>query len=303
MQFAFPAARPRHRRVAATLAFMAALGPAFALPAAAETRVRARYAVSVAGFDIGTATMQTGIGTSTYDINLSVRMSGLVKFITGGKAAATSRGSYGEARVVPAAYAINTRAKDKGQVIRFALAGGSVRQLSVEPPPKPNSNVIPVTEADKRNIVDPLSAVMMPVSGGGDPLSEKACDRTLPVFDGRQRYDVALRYDRMETAKPDTSENADPNAKGNYEGKLVVCRASYKAIAGHRPDKDNVKFMENNKEMEVWMAPVAGTRALMPWKISVRTQYGLAVITATSFVVDEGKVGQGKAGGGKGVDL
>lgn len=292
------AARPRTRRAAATLAIAALVAPAFVAPASAETRVRVRYAVTIAGFDIGTATMQTGIGASNYDMNLSVRMSGLAKFLTGGKAAATSRGSYSDARVTPATYAINTKGKDKGQVIRFALAGGAIRQLSIEPPPKPNKNLVPVTDADKRNIVDPLSAVMMPVAGNGDPLSEKACDRTLPVFDGRQRYDVALRYDRMETAKPDTSDNADPNAKGNYAGKVVVCRASYKAIAGHRTDKDNVKFMESNKEMEVWLAPIAGTRAVMPWKISVRTQYGLAVITATSFVVDEGK-----AAGAKGVDL
>lgn len=296
MHLAFPAARPR-RRAAAAFALAGLTALAAAAPASAETRVRARYSVTVAGFDIGSATMQTGIGATSYDMNLSVRMSGLVKFITGGKAAATSRGSFQGAKVVPTAYAINTRASEKGQMIRFALAGGVVRQLSVEPPPKPNRHVIPVSDADKRGIVDPLSAVMMPVPGGGDTLSEKACDRTLPVFDGRQRYDVSLRYDRMEQARPDTSDNADPNAKGGYEGKLVVCKASYRAISGHRPDKDNVKFMEANKEMEVWLAPVAGTRALMPWKISIRTQYGLAVITATSFVVDEGK------GAGKSVDL
>ena len=293
----FPAARPRSRRAAVALAIVALAVPALAAPASAETRVRARYNVTVAGFDIGSATMQTGIGPTNYDMNLSVRMSGLVKFLTGGKAAVTSRGSFQGARVTPAAYAINTRATDKGQMIRFALAGGAVRQLAIEPPPKPNRNVIPVSEADKRGIVDPLSAVMMPVPGTGDTLSEKACDRTLPVFDGRQRYDVSLRYDRMEQAKPDTSDNADPNAKGGYDGKLVVCRASYKAISGHRPDKDNVKFMENNKDMEVWLAPIAGTRTLLPWKISVRTQYGLAVITATSFVIGEGK------SAGKGVDL
>lgn len=292
-----PAPKPLPGRAGIVLALAGLLAPALAAPAAAaETRVKARYAITMAGFDIGTATMQSGIDRSNYDMNLSVRMSGLVKFFTGGRAAATSRGAYDDAKVTPAAYAINTRANDKGQVVRFALTGGSVRQLSVEPPQKPSKNLVPVTDADKRGVVDPLSAVMMPVPGSADLLSEAACERTLPVFDGRQRYDVRLRYDRMETAKPDASENADPSAKGGYDGKLVVCKASYKAIAGYRPDKDNVKFMEANKDMEVWLAPVAGTRALLPWKISVRTQYGVAMITATSFTVGSSQVGESKNG-------
>lgn len=255
-------------------------------PVAAETRVRARYSITLSGFDIGAATMQAGVDRAAYDMNLSLRMTGLAKFITGGKGAATSRGALAAGKVTPATYALNTRSNDKGQIIRFAMQGGAIRQMSIEPPPK-TKNVVPVSEADKRNIVDPLSAVMMPVSGDGDLLAPSSCDRTLPVFDGRQRYDVTLRYDRIETARPDTSDNADPNAKGGYDGKVIVCKASYRAISGHRTDKDQVKFMENNKDMEIWLAPIASVRTLVPWKIAVRTQVGMAVITATSFVIDD----------------
>lgn len=286
MSVNFLAHRALRFRTAGTVLAFAAVTAA-AAPASAETRVRARYAVTLSGFDIGSATMQTGIDRASYDVNISVRMSGLAKFLTGGKGAGTSRGGYQNARVLPSAYALNTRANEKGQIVRFALAGGSIRQMSVEPPPR-TKNIIPVSEADKRGIVDPLSALVMPVAGTGDLLAPSSCDRTLPVFDGRQRYDVTLRYDRIETARPDTTENADPSAKGGYDGKVIVCKASYRAISGHRPDRDQVKFMEANKDMEVWLAPVEGTRALLPWKVSVRTQMGLAVITATSFKIDEG---------------
>lgn len=279
------AARPNRVRAGAIFALAAALSVAAVAPAAAETRVRARYEVTLSGFEIGTATMQTGIDRSSYDINLSVRMTGLARFFTGGKGAATARGAFQDTRVTPSAYALNTRASEKGQIVRFALAGGAVRQLSVEPPPK-TKNILPVSEADKRGIVDPLSAVMMPVAGSGDLLAESSCDRTLPVFDGRARYDVKLAFDRIDTVKPNTENNADPNAKGGYEGKVIVCKASYKAISGHRPGREQVKFMEANRDMEVWLAPIAGTRTLLPWKISVRTQMGLALITATSFQID-----------------
>lgn len=284
---------PSKFRTGAAALLAAAFAFASTAPAAAETRVRAKYVATLAGFEVGTASMQAGIDRASYDMNLSLRMSGLVKLITGAKGAATSRGAYQDARVTPSAYAINTRANDKGQIVRFALAGGAVRQLSVEPTPK-TRNIIPISEADKRGIIDPLSAVMMPVAGAGDTLAPSSCDRTLPVFDGRQRYDITLRYDRTEVARPEPQKDETPGARGGYDGKLIVCKASYKAISGHRPGKESVEFMEKNKEMEVWLAPIAGTRALLPWKISVRTQMGVLVITASSFVID------GKAAG---VDL
>lgn len=286
--------RPNRSAVlTAAIAATLVVGPLLAAagPAAAETRVRARYDLTLAGFDIGAATMQAGIDKASYDMNMSVRMSGLAKFFTGGRGAATSRGAYEASKVAPSAYALNTRSNSKGQIVRFALAGGAIRQISVEPPPK-TKDVIPVTEADKRGVVDPLSAMMMPVAGSGDLLDKASCDRTLPVFDGRQRYDIQLHYDRMETAK------SDGDVKDSYEGKVVVCKASYKAISGHKPGKEQVVFMESNKDMEVWLAPIAGTRALLPWKISVRTPIGTVVIAATSFVV-----GDQKTAGAKGADL
>ena len=245
---------------------------------AEETRVRARYDLTLAGFSIGAASMQAGVDGKAYDMNVSVRLTGLARFLTGGRGAATSRGVLEAARPSPVAYAINTKSGDKGQVIRFALASDAVSQLSVEPPSKTNG-VVPVTDADKKGIVDPVSALMMPAPAGADPLTPAACDRVLPVFDGRQRFDVTLRYDRTEDVKTAKS------GAGQYSGKAVVCKASYKAIAGHKPGRKQVTFLENNKDMEIWLAPVAGTRALLPWKIAVRTEVGLAVIQASSFVV------------------
>jgi hypothetical protein len=286
-------ASPRLRAASvASLAFALSAAPILAAPASAETQLRARYDVTLMGIGIGTANLQAGIDRTSYDVTMSLRMTGLAKFLTGGQGAAASRGGYAGAAVTPTAYALNTRGKEKGQIIRFALAGGAIRQISVEPPVK-TKDTVPLTEADQRGIVDPLSALVMPVAGSGDLLDKASCDRTLPVFDGRQRYDVALHYDRMETA------TAAPEAKDSYSGKVIVCKASYRAIAGHKPGREQVTFMEENKDMEVWLAPLAGSRALMPWRISVRTPIGTAVITATSFVTETKE----KAAGAKGVDL
>jgi hypothetical protein len=41
--------------------------------------------------------------------------------------------------------------------------------------------------------------------------------------------------------------------------------------------------MENNKEMEVWLAPVGESRITLPLRISVATMVGTTVIEATEF--------------------
>lgn len=256
-----------------------AVATAAALPAeAAETRVRARYELTLAGFGIGAASLQAGVDGASYDMNVSARLTGLARFLTGGRGAATARGALRESQPAPSAYAINTKSSEKGQVVRYAMAAGAIRSLAVDPPSR-TEGIVPVSDADKRGVLDPVSALMMPAKASGDPLAPASCDRTLPVFDGRQRFDVALRYDRTETVKPDSP------GPGQYEGKAIVCKATYKAISGHRPGRKQVVFMENNKDMEVWLAPVAGTRALLPWRIAVRTEVGMAVIRATSFAV------------------
>jgi hypothetical protein len=41
--------------------------------------------------------------------------------------------------------------------------------------------------------------------------------------------------------------------------------------------------MKGNREMSVWLVPVAGSRALIPWRIQVQTQVGNVVIEAQSM--------------------
>jgi hypothetical protein len=39
--------------------------------------------------------------------------------------------------------------------------------------------------------------------------------------------------------------------------------------------------MEANRDMQIWLAPVAGTRALVPARIAIRTPVGMAQIEPT----------------------
>ncbi len=76
------------------------------------------------------------------------------------------------------------------------------------------------------------------------------------------------------------------SAKG-YAGTVVVCAARYVPISGHSRDRPATKFMADNKDLEVWLAPIASDRVLFPFRVSVRTMVGTTVVEAQEFRIDE----------------
>ena len=94
------------------------------------------------------------------------------------------------------------------------------------------------------------------------------------MFDGYTRFDIALTYVGERKVK----------AKG-YSGPVAICAARYVPIAGHRMNRPATKFMAENKDIEIWLAPVGDAKVLMPFRLSVRTMVGTAIAEATEFSV------------------
>ena len=157
----------------------------------------------------------------------------------------------------------------------MAMTAGKVEGVDIAPPFDATVPRVPVSDADKRNIVDPLSAFVMVVPPGTDLVGPSACNRTLPVFDGATRFDIDLSY--VGTRRV--------SAQG-YDGQVSICAARYRPISGHRVDGRATQFMADNKSLEVWLAPVAGTRVVFPFRISLLTLLGTTVIEADEFSVD-----------------
>lgn len=252
------------------LALAGALG--LAAPALADGRLEAKYVLTVGGVELGRASVVAVASDAAYEISGSGRITGVLRAVTAGKGRAAARGTLDGTKMVPQVYALNAEAGDKPETARLVMAGGGLKDMDVEPPLKPLPDRVPVTDAVLRNIIDPMSGAFVYVPGTADLLSQAACDRSIPVFDGRQRYDVALKFQRIEQVK----------AEG-YAGPAVVCTVRYTPVAGHRPTRSTVKYMAENKNMSVWLVPLPGTRLLAPFKVSVATMIGTAIFSATSF--------------------
>jgi hypothetical protein len=240
---------------------------------ASSGAVRIRYNLSLAGLPIGIAFLNATIRDDAYKVNASAKIGGILSLISDGKGVATASGRIAPAKPVADDYALNTLSSDKQQTVRMALSGGHIDSVEVRPAVIYRADRVPVSESHKQGVMDPLSALLMPVPGTSAMVSAAACERTLPVFDGAQRFDVTLAFSRMETV---TSEQG-------YSGPTVVCSARYRPISGHRAKRDQTRFMAANRDLEVWLAPIVGTRVLAPWRIVVGTQIGRLEIAATRF--------------------
>jgi hypothetical protein len=240
----------------------------------AQGKLEARYTASLAGIPLGSGVWVIDIAPDQYTAVASGRTSGLVKLVADGAGSGGSRGALQGASVVPTSYASSTTSDKRADEVRMTLRAGTVKDVSAEPPLQPSPDRVPVTEAHRKGVTDPISAALMPVAGNGDVLTPDACKRKLAIFDGRQRADIDLVYKRMDRVKAD---------KG-YQGPVVVCTVLYRPIAGHRPERAAIKYLIEQRDMEMWLAPIAGTRVLVPFRFSVPTPFGLGVLQATYFV-------------------
>jgi hypothetical protein len=239
------------------------------------TRLDAVYSVHLTGIPIGQGAVILDINQTGFAAAGTAKFTGLVRMISTGEGTSTVRGSFQANRVVSSIFSTQSNTSDRNEKVEIVVENGFAKEFSVMPPPRDlDKNRVPLTQAARTNVVDPLSAGLMLVSAPGDVLNPQSCNRTIPIFDARFRYDVVLSYLRTEMA---------PKKIDGYDGAVLVCQARYVPVAGHRTDRPQVEQLAKNKELFVWLAPVTGTRALVPIKVSIATGVGTMVVEATRF--------------------
>lgn len=243
-------------------------------PVCAQGRLEAHYAATLAGIPIGTGSWVIDITETQLTATVNGATSGLLRAFTGGQGNATARATLNGGRVVSSIYAATITGRKKIDSVRFAVANGNVKDLKVDPPTDEDPERIPITETSQRGVLDPMTASLVRMSGNGDLLTAEVCQRTLEIFDGRLRYDLQLAFKRMDKVK----------AGKGYAGPVVVCSAYFAPIAGFVPSRAAIKYLTKQRDMEMWFAPVAGTRVLVPYRAQGPTPIGQAVLEASEFV-------------------
>ncbi|WP_286144430.1 DUF3108 domain-containing protein [Bradyrhizobium sp. NFR13] len=251
--------------------------PSLQGPAQAVTlggKLEAKYEASLAGIAVGKGQWAIDINDDQYSATASGGTAGLLKAFAGGSGSGQSIGRVVGGALVPSNYQAVTTSVKKSETIRMLITPGYVKEYSIEPEPPADPEKIPITDAHRRNVIDPMTGSLLRVAGTGELLTPDSCRTGTSIFDGRMRYDLKLDYKRMENVK----------AEKGYHGPAIVCAVYFTPIAGYVPDRAAIKYLAAQRNIEVTLVPIAGTRVLVPYRMTVPTPLGVAMLEATEFV-------------------
>jgi hypothetical protein len=263
---------PDRRAATAMAGVLILIVGASAISAQAQVRLKARYTISMTGVSIGQIAWLVDIGDKHYTTSANGNASGVLSVLVNGEGSVATRGIVADDHLTPSHFTSNITDDEGKSELRMTFENGVVTELVGQQPP-PTADRVPISEADRRGVTDPLSAMLIPGVAGGDALAHANCDHELAIFDGRRRYNLALSFKRIDKVKLDRGDSWP----------ILVCGVILKPIAGYRTDSMLVKYVAGRRNMELWLGAVAGTSVIAPIRVLMPTLIGTLEIQATQF--------------------
>jgi hypothetical protein len=236
--------------------------------------VNAVYHINFLGAYIGDFTIRSSITNRQYSLQAKADVSvffGAVSWqgITNSQGLMTANGP------VPQSYNFRYSTNDRREAIELRFQQRMVQDIIISPPQRPGPRNVPITAAHLQNVIDPLSAVVLLAQAR---LSKgEACNKRLPIFDGKMRYDLVL-----------APKGTRPiSASGRLHGVAHVCSVRYIPIAGHKPGRQGENdYATGNTGIEVWLVPLPEAGLLVPYYGHVPTPAGTASIVTSKFDIE-----------------
>lgn len=247
---------------------LAVLLTLLSLPSAhAEEILHTRYAITLIGLPVGQAEFETRLSSARYAVSGTLRSAGLAELVSETRGTSSTSGRIRADRVEAERYRLAYTSDGKSWSSDVRYRNGRAVSAAVAPPirsPAP-ADFVPVRPAQLARVVDPLGGLMIKAS------REDLCRRTLPVYDGWTRLDLALSPGGTERFEAD-----------GFEGDAAVCDARIRPIGGYRTSSNGLKYLRD-KTIRIAFAPVGDTGIWAPVRVRIPTQVGPLSLTATTF--------------------
>ncbi len=246
-----------------------------ARPAGAGQALSLGYNVYLGGLHILAFDIDIALNRAEYSISAAGATKGVVGVFYKWSARFDSNGRLSRAGFRPARYDAVTKRRGKVKSRRLLFDGEGKYSVERDPPrkktrkknrKKKRKNLPPVLP---RDTVDPLTAVLEVTHS---VLEEGACARTIPVFDGKRRYNLVLKYEG-----PDTVE---PSHLSIFKGSAVRCRFTIERISGFKKRRGHHSYWEESEEspVAVWVATLADGAPPVPVRFEGELKLGGLVI-------------------------
>lgn len=246
--------------LAAFLPAAAEADPPAKRPGMTPVKVDAGYKISLNGFELGDFRFKSDVGRSAYTLDTDVEISALLGVFRW-KGMTHASGALEAKAPKPESFRFSYESSVRNGSVGMGFGADGVETLSVLPAMPEPPDTVPVTRAHIKNVVDPLSAILaLTHTDAATP-----CGRKVAIFDGKQRFDLDLRFARREPVQGIAGEMA------------TVCRVKYMPIAGYRPSQETRDLAASNA-IEIAFRSVPSAKLMLPQSVTIPTAAGQARI-------------------------
>jgi hypothetical protein len=233
--------------------------------------VRASYDVNFNGINVGTFEFQAHTEGKSYSLSGNAQLTILLFNWIG---EIRTFGLLSASRAPrPAAFSFEFQSGGKTGSTRMDFASGNVTDVKHIPPAPPKVDIVPLREQHLKGVIDPLSAIMV-VANYANP---DPCDHRLPIFDGKERFDLVLSY-KGQVKVSEQQPSGQPAI-------AHVCRVKYRPIAGHKIDAES-SYLATSDAIEVSLRPIPSANVLIPYQITIPTLIGYATIVSKRVEIE-----------------
>ncbi|WP_448203166.1 DUF3108 domain-containing protein [Azospirillum sp. sgz302134] len=252
-----------------------AAGIAFApLPALAQ-HWQLSYRVHIGGVAVLDAQADLTLSGDRYSVQVDAATEGFLGRVFPWETHSRSVGAVRPDGLAPARHSQVSTLRGEPRNVTLTYDGRGGVRTEVTPPPDQDDRE-PVPEQLRQNTQDPLSGVVAVLLAG---MRGEGCQRSMPIFDGRRRYDMQFADEGMRMV--------GASRYSVFAGAARQCRVSYTPIAGYNR-KPETSFwrrggaQEERAPVDVWIAPVTPGGPPLPVRLETDSGFGGVVIHLTA---------------------
>ncbi len=229
-----------------------------------KTPFSTTYDFYIGGLPIATISLNGEIGRLGYNAKSEAKTRGILDLIISGRLGASVKGyRHTKGHLAPDTYKTSFNSRSNDQTINMVYAS-ELAKVSITPPDE--KKAYDTRASEHPGTLDPVTAavtIMTPQDGSG------LCNRTIPVFDGKRRYDIILlpKDERPGSEKPPSPEWKTP---------VTWCFGIYERIAGFE-----AKLQKEQRyfPFDVWFETTSQKGIHKIVRIAGKTRLGFAIGT------------------------
>jgi hypothetical protein len=240
----------------------------------AQAKLDAYYTATLLGLPIGHISLAVDLKENRFSSVATGSISGVLRLFLDAQGSVAAEGRLSGGKPVPSKFQLKLLAGKWSDEVGIVFSGNRAKESVLSASVSQSADYVPIKDSDRVGTSDPMTALLVYVGGTGITTVPQACERTVAIFDGHTRYNLRLAFERFGMARPTEG----------YQGQVVVCSAKFLPVAGYDPKHFLVTHLAAQHETEIWLAPLGGTRLLVPYRASISTPMGVGILEATKFV-------------------